>query len=80
MTNIDRKPKAKSMGEANHRRPPYRVASQLNILIPVGMDTSRVEAAKNRSRALLMPTQNMWCAHTLRLMKAMAMVAAAMNS
>ncbi len=44
--NSDRKPNANSIGEANHNLPPYKVANQLNILMPVGMDTSRLAAAK----------------------------------
>ena len=44
------------------------------------LDTSRLEAAKKMSSVRLMPTANMWCAHTLKLMKTMAIVAAAMNS
>ena len=78
--NIDRKPKANSIGEAKRIRPPYIVASQLKNLMPVGIETSKLAAAKNRSSVRLMPTQNMWWAQTPRLMKAIAIVAAAMNS
>ena len=78
--NIDRKPRQKSIGEANEIRPPYMVASQLKNLMPVGMETRKVDTTKNRSMGRLMPTENIWCAQTPRLMKAMAAVAAAMNS
>ncbi len=78
--NIDRNPNVNSMGEANRIRPPNIVASQLKNLMPVGIDTSRLAVAKNKSTVRLMPTQYIWWAHTPRLMKAMAMVAAAMNS
>ena len=78
--NIDRKPMQKSIGEANEIRPPYIVASQLKNLMPVGMEIMKVDTTKKRSAVRLMPTVNMWCAQTPRLMKAMAAVAAAMNS
>ena len=39
--NIDRKPKANSIGEANRIRPPYIVASQLKNLMPVGIETKQ---------------------------------------
>src|SRR6476660_2810195 len=79
-TNIDRKQQANSIGEANEMRPPYIVASQLKYLIPVGIDTSRLAAAKYISNVRLMPAANMWCAHTPMLMNTIAIVAAAMNS
>ena len=57
--NIDRKPATNSIGEANEMRPPYIVASQLKNLMPVGIETSRLETTKKRSSVLLIPTANM---------------------
>jgi hypothetical protein len=36
MVNYTRNPIAKSIGVVSHKEPPYRVLSQLKILIPVG--------------------------------------------
>ena len=58
--------------------PPHMVPSQLKILIPVGTAIAVVEATKKALAYDVMPTVNMWCAHTPRLMKPMAMVAATM--
>ncbi len=52
------------------------VASQLKILMPVGMPTSMVESTKKAFPADVMPTVNMWCAHTPRLTNAMPTEAA----
>ena len=54
------------------------VASQLKILIPVGTETSSVEVTKNALASETMPTQNIWCAQTPKLMKAIATTAATM--
>ena len=43
----------KSIGEAKEMRPPYRVASQLKNLIPVGIDTRSVETTKKSVAARL---------------------------
>ena len=66
----------KSMGNSKRILPPYMVASQLKILIPVGIPTSIVEIAKKLLAIGLIPTANMWCAHTLTLMKPIVTVAA----
>ena len=47
--------------------PPHNVASQLKILIPVGTEITIVEKTKKVFPAGPIPTVNMWCAHTLRL-------------
>ena len=60
--------------------PPHIVASQLKSLMPVGMATSMVATAKKEFAPEVMPTVNMWWAHTPRLMKPMAIVAATMTS
>ena len=65
-----------SMGSSKRILPPYMVASQLKILIPVGIATSIVEIAKKVLAIGLIPTVNMWCAHTLKLMKPIITVAA----
>ena len=62
----------KSIGVAKRILPPHIVPSQLKILMPVGTPTSMVEIAKKALPAGVMPTVNMWCAHTPRLMKPIA--------
>src|SRR3954470_22173648 len=59
-----------SMGVSKRTLPPQMVASQLNVLMPVGMETSMVESVKNALPNDVMPMVNMWCAHTPRLMNA----------
>ena len=46
------------------------------IWMPVGIATNRVEIAKNVLPSELMPTVNMWCAQTPRLMNAIITLAA----
>ena len=61
-----------------HRRleyqilPPHMVPSQLNIFIPVGTAIAMVDATKKALPYDVMPTVNMWWAHTLMLMKPIA--------
>src|ERR1700679_201134 len=69
--NCTRKAVQKSIGVAKRILPPHMVASQLKILIPVGTPTSPVERTKKAFCAEVMPTVNMWCAQTLRLIKPM---------
>src|SRR4029077_838984 len=80
MRNIDKNPHENNIGEANEIRPPYMVANQLKNLMPVGIETRKGDTTKKRSAVRLMPTENIWWAQPLRLRKAMAAVAAAMNS
>src|ERR1700691_934047 len=65
--NWKRKPMQNNIGVVKRIRPPHRVAIQLKILIPVGTPTSIVESVKNAFDTEVMPTVNMWCAHTLIL-------------
>jgi hypothetical protein len=65
-----------SMGNLNEMRPPYMVASQLKILIPVGTAIKSVEATKKVLSADPMPTVNMWCAQAPVPMMPMVTVAA----
>ena len=53
--------------------PRHSVASQLNILMPVGIAISAVMKLKNGRNTA--PVVNMWCAHTLKLSRPMAIVA-----
>src|SRR5262245_10031577 len=66
----------KSIGGSKRSLPPYIVASQLKILIPVGTATRKVEVAKKMLPTEVMPMVNMWCAQTPRLMKAIITTAA----
>ena len=54
------------------------VAVQLKILIPVGIPTIMLDAAKKVLDQELMPTANIWCAQTPRLIKPMAATAPTM--
>jgi len=74
--NWKRNAHAKSIGVANRIRPPYIVATQLKILIPVGTAISMVDAAKAEFRGAPMPTANMWWAQTVIARKPMASDAA----
>ncbi len=69
-----------SIGVAKRIFPPHIVPSQLKILMPVGTaDQHRRDGEEGVRRAGVMPTANMWCAHTPRLMKPIATVAATMT-
>ena len=48
----------KSMGIVIRSLPPYMVAVQLKILMPVGMPTSMLEAAKKVFDQAVRPTAN----------------------
>ena len=54
------------------------VASQLKILMPVGTAMAMVDSTKKVFAFALIPTVNMWWAHTLMLMNPMARIAATM--
>ena len=54
------------------------VANQLKILIPVGTEIIIVERTKAVLAAALMPTVNMWCAHTEKLINPIPTDAATM--
>jgi hypothetical protein len=64
MTNIETKPRAKSMGVLKWIRPSQSVASQLNTLIPVGTAISIVVTIIGIRSHGAMPETNMWWAHT----------------
>src|SRR4051812_26642942 len=64
ITNIERKPAAKYRGVLSTIVPRHSVASQLKILIPVGMAIANDESMKNASTTLAVGVANMWCAHT----------------
>ena len=66
----------KSIGALKMIFPPHMVPSQLKILIPVGTAMAMVDSTKKVLPFEVIPTVNMWCAHTLMLMKPMATVAA----
>src|SRR5258708_40298035 len=74
--NWKRNAQAKSIGVAKRIRPPYIVATQLKILIPVGIAISMVDAANAEFRGAPMPTAHMWWAQTVIDRKPMASDAA----
>src|SRR5437899_13003681 len=77
--NWKRKPLAKSIGVANRIRPPYIVATQLKILMPVGMAISMVDAANAEFSGAPIPTANMWWAQTVIHRKPLASAGATTN-
>src|SRR5207302_1039107 len=77
--NWNRKPMLNSIGVLNWILPPHIVPSQLKILIPVGTAITMLVIVKKLFAYEFIPTVNMWCAHTLMLTNAMAMVAATMT-
>src|SRR3954467_14842280 len=64
ITNIDRNPAAKYSGVLNTIVPRHSVASQLKILMPVGIAIANDESMKKASTTLAVGVANMWCAHT----------------
>src|SRR2546423_11645391 len=64
ITNIDRKPAAKNSGVLKTIVPRHRVASQLKILMPVGIAIANDESMKNASTTFAVGVANMWCAQT----------------
>ena len=78
ITHWNRNAIENSMGTSKRIFPPHMVASQLKVLMPVGMETSIVDRVKNALPNDVMPMVNMWCAHTPRLMKPMPTEAATM--
>ena len=69
MRNWNRKPIANIIAAVKWILPPHNVASQLKILMPVGTEMAIVAKVKKVFAPAPMPTANMWCAHTLKLMK-----------
>ena len=62
--NMLMKPSAKRSGVLNCRLPPQSVASQLNILTPVGTPMAIVAPANAAVAHAPSPVVNIWCAHT----------------
>lgn len=60
------KPRAHSIGGSHLMVPPWRVASQLKTLIPVGMAMIIVADVKYARVSTSIPTVNMWWAHTMK--------------
>ncbi len=60
-------------------RPRQMVAIQAIIWTPVGMAMSRLTAAKNPIEVGDSPVVNMWCTHSPKLRKAVAMSDSTMN-
>jgi len=58
-------PKANSAGVLRSIEPPHNVASQLKILMPVGIAMTIVAAVKYALESMSNPTVYMWCAQTM---------------
>src|SRR5207247_9466370 len=74
--NCNKNSSQKTTDTFKTRFPPQQSASQLKILIPVGTEITIVEKTKKVFPAGPMPTVNIWCAHTLKLIKPIATDAA----
>jgi hypothetical protein len=59
--NKNKNPKAHNIGVLYVTDPPYIVANQLNIFIPVGTAIIIVAAVKYARESTSIPTVNMWC-------------------
>lgn len=59
-------PSAQSIGVVYLMLEPWRVASHLNTLIPVGTAIIMVAAVKYARVSTSIPTVNIWCAHTIK--------------
>ena len=66
------KPIANSIGVVKLTEPPHIVPIQLKIFTPVGTAISIVLEAKTASAIGPRPTANMWCAHTPKARKPIA--------
>ena len=64
--NVDRKPRANSIGVSRCRTPRHSVASQEKILIPVGTAMIAVVIAIGMRIQAAMPEVNMWWAQTVK--------------
>ena len=64
IVNRIRNPTQNCIGAVSRIDPPYIVASQLKILIPVGTAIIIVAAVKYARVSTSRPTVNMWCDHT----------------
>jgi len=63
--NKNKNPIVHNSGVLNVKLPPYSVANQLNIFIPVGTAIIIVAAVKYALESTSIPTVYMWCAHTI---------------
>ena len=79
MVNMVTRPMANSIGVAKVNLPPYMVAVQLRIFTPVGTAMNMVATEKATTDMGPMPEANMWCAHTPKPMKPMAIPEPTMN-
>lgn len=68
-------PRAHSRGVSHLIEPPWRVASQLNTLTPVGIAIIIVADVKYARVSTSIPTVNMWCAHTIKPKRPIAIIA-----
>lgn len=71
-------PRAHSMGVSHLMAPPWRVASQLKTLTPVGMAIIIVAEVKYARVSTSIPTVNMWWAQTIKPRRPIAIIAQTM--
>lgn len=69
------KPSAQRRAGANVGRPPWRVATHLNTLMPVGTAIIMVADEKYARVSTSNPTVNIWCAQTINPRKPIASMA-----
>jgi len=72
------KPMAHSIGVSHLMTPPWRVASQLKTLTPVGTAIIIVADVKYARVSTSIPTVNMWWAQTIKPSSPMAIIAQTM--
>lgn len=58
--NMQMNPKANHIASENRRKPPHKVAIQLNIFMPVGIAITIVAAVKYARVSTSKPTVNIW--------------------
>lgn len=68
-------PRAHIIDNSNLIRPPCNVASQLKILMPVGIAIIIVAAVKYARVSTSRPTVNIWCAQTINPRKPIPIIA-----
>lgn len=68
-------PRTHRTGVGYFTRLPWRVASQLNTLIPVGIAIIIVAEVKYARVSTSIPTVNMWCAQTIKPRKPIPIIA-----
>jgi len=65
LTNIEMNPRQNSDALLMRRFDPYRLPSQIKVMIVAGIVIIRVGNEKTRAENGFMPLRNMWCPQTM---------------